>query len=189
MVESRYMAFVSICLLWGIGILPAQAGLPYDKGQKLVYAAVGSYDGVNDRKTMDMHHLGLGVAYYITDGLGLYGEVLAIAGRGKHEGSQADTEGLGGFFALRWHFIRQGRWSAYLNHGIGPIWFAKAFPPGGTKLNALTQYGVGVSAAVGNTSIINIGLRHSHVSNGKGGVDDNPSFDGRGIYLEFAKPF
>lgn len=180
---------ISICLLGAMFNPFAQAAMPYDKGQKLMFAAAGSYDGIDENKAVDIHHLSVGAAYYLTGGLGVYGEALAIVTRGMRDGTETDTEGIGAFFALRWHFIRTARWSLYLNHGIGPVWFIEEFPPGGTKLNALTQYSLGMSTRIGDSSILNLGLRHSHISNGKGMVAENPAFDGTGIYLEIAKPF
>jgi len=159
------------------------------KGKKITFISAGNYSGIEDSKDINISNLSFGKAYYVTDGLGLYGEVLAMATQGERDGIDADVEGIGAFFALRWHFIRMKNWSLFLNHGIGPLLFFEEFPPGGTKLNGLTQYGVGMKIRISNSKFINLGVRHIHISNGKGFVDDNPSYDGHGAYLELAQHF
>ena len=176
-------------LVGGVFMSNTHAALPYAKGDKATFVSLGNYKGIDENSEIEISQLGVGRAYYLTDGLGLYGEVLALATRGDREGENAEVGGLGGFFALRWHFLRKARWSLYLNQGVGPLLFFKEFPPGGTKVNALTQYGVGMSAQVRDVFIVNLGVRHVHISNGKGMVADNPSYDGRGFYVEISRPF
>ncbi len=161
----------------------------YVKGEKSTFISVGRYTGIDDSKEINISHVGFGKTYYVTDGLGLNGEILAIVSRGERDGVDADTEGIGAFFALRWHFLRAKSWSLFLNHGIGPVLFVEEFPPGGTKLNGLIQYSLGMSAHLGNSMLLTLGARHVHISNGKGFVADNPSYDGHGAYFEIAKQF
>ena len=163
--------------------------LLYAKGEKITYLSAARYEGITDNKEIDTTTVSLGRAYYLTDGLGLYGELLALAARGERSNIDANAEGVGAFFALRWHFIRSRHWGLFMNHGIGPVLFLDEFPPGGTKLNGLIQYGLGMSVRIHKSRLFHLGIRHSHISNGKGMVDKNPTFDGRGIYFEMTQPF
>ncbi|NOX42469.1 MAG: hypothetical protein GXP19_01860 [Gammaproteobacteria bacterium] len=148
-----------------------------------IYTYAGAYSGTDDRKGIDIKNISVGASYYMTDGLGLYAELMVLTSRGKLNGLDADTEGLGGFFALRWHFLRSNNWSAFFNHGIGWVTFNDDFPPGGTTLNALLQYGFGMTARVNQSIKLQFGVRAIYISNGRGLVDDNPSYDGQGVYL------
>ena len=190
------IALCSIGLSAVIHAAPEQAAvassstsLLYPKGYKHTFISIGAYTGIDENKAVDIKNISYGRGYYLTDGLGLYGEVLVMAARGERKTVDADNEGMGAFFSLRWHFIRFEHWSVFLNHGIGPVVFFEEFPPGGTKLNGLIQYGLGMSAHVGKSTTFQLGLRHIHISNGKGMVDDNPSYDGRGAYLAIEQQF
>ncbi len=167
----------------------SQTPLHYAKGEKSTYISVGRYTGIDDSKEINISNISFGKTYYVTDGLGLNGEILAMLPRGERVGVDADAEGIGAFFALRWHFLRTKNWSLFLNHGIGPVLFVEEFPPGGTKLNGLIQYSLGVNTRLGISTLLTLGIRHIHISNGKGFVDDNPSYDGHGAYFEIAKQF
>ncbi len=165
------------------------SSLLYVKGERSTFISVGRYTGIDDSKEINISHVSFGKTYYVTDGLGLNGEILAMVPQGERDGVDADAEGIGVFFSLRWHFLRAKSWSLFLNHGIGPVLFVEEFPPGGTKLNGLIQYGLGVSTRLGISTLLTLGARHIHISNGKGFVDDNPSYDGRGAFFEIAKQF
>jgi len=159
----------------------------YSKAEKNRFITVGRYSGIDENKAVDISNISLGKTYYVTDGIGLSGEILAILARGKRDTIDANAEGIGGFFALRWHFIRGDKWSLFLNQGIGPVLFMEEFPPGGTKLNALIQYSLGVSAQLREATVLQLGIRHIHISNGKGMVDNNPAYDGRGLYFDITQ--
>ena len=161
----------------------------HSKGEKTTFISLARFEGINENKEINVSNASIGAAYYVTDGLGLYGQLFATLVRGDRDNNSADAEGVGAFFALRWHFLRSKNWSLYMNHGIGPVLFLDDFPPGGTKLNALIQYGLGFSVRTGKSKLMQVGVRHSHISNGKGLVAENPSYDGHGLYVEVAHRF
>lgn len=184
---------LSVALLTAVPTATAQtsgqSNSLYAKGSKDSFFSIGSYGGIKDDRDTAIHAISYGMGYYLTDGLGIYGEALAIAPRGDVDGLDADSEGIGAFFSLRWHFVRTARWSLFLNHGIGPVYFLDEYPPGGTKLNNLMQYSVGMTTRVGDTTLLQLGIRHIHISNGKGFVDENPAYDGYGAFVGIGQVF
>lgn len=99
---------------------------------------------------------------------------------GEHAGASAST-------LLRWHALQGRGWSAFLEFGLGLLASDDDFPEGGTKWNGLRQTGVGVQFDLWRALRLTAGVRQQHVSNGKGLVQDNPSWEGQGAYvgLEF----
>ena len=60
------------------------------------------------------------------------------------------------------------------------------FPPAGTRLNGTPHFGLGLSARLRRETRLVAGLRQLHMSNGRGMVPENPSFDGLGAYVGLA---
>ena len=89
--------------------------------------------------------------------------------------------GLSPFFS--WNLINSQKWRLSYSNGVGPAYYIRAFPEGGTKFNFYTFYGIQIENKSPNISY-NLGLRNTHISNAAlAGNDKNPGFDGIGINL------
>lgn len=127
-----------------------------------------------------------GLVHYFRERLGFFSEAAALAPSGRRDGRVVDTVGLGFASGLRWHFRLRPRYGLYAEWGAGFMVATDAFPPQGTSWNGMSYFGAGVNAGAGDGLQILAGLRQMHVSNGKGLVPQNPSFDGLGGYLGLA---
>ena len=122
---------------------------------------------------------------YFYDGLAVILSLHATAFRGSRDDVSVDTEAVGGACMLRWHFVNQSRFSIYLDYGYGILMAHESFPPAGTKFNFSRQYGLGLTVKIRDWVHGVFGFRQLHISNGKGIVPNNPSFDGAGGYIGY----
>jgi len=126
---------------------------------------------------------------FVRQGLSLGGEfgVHAINGGSTAQGDSGNTSGLSTSGLLRWHPIQGRGWNAFLEIGLGLLATDDAFPAGGTRLNGIRRTGLGVEVELTRRLRLSAGVHQAHVSNGKGLVEDNPSWEGQGAYvgLEF----
>ncbi len=82
-----------------------------------------------------------------------------------------------------------GRVRPYAELGIGTVFSAQEFPPGGTFWNFTQRWGIGIEVGNPVTTRLRVAFYRTHISNGKGfGHPRNPSFDGRGVLVSFALP-
>ncbi|MBI2061958.1 MAG: acyloxyacyl hydrolase [Nitrospirae bacterium] len=95
------------------------------------------------------------------------------------------TAGLGGNIFTRWQLPIGEKWTPFLETGIGMIFTADVFPPGGTKVNFTPLYGVGFLFRRFDDAYFFGSLRHLHISNGAliAGDSRNPGFDSLGATL------
>jgi len=164
--------------------LPARAVFEVGDLQPIVTA--GRVLGSDDNEEVDISELRLERGHYFRDRLGLYGELSLYKPTGQRDGRSVDTVGLGLAFALRWHFLRQPGFSLYTDWGIGVMVGVDPFPPAGTRYNGTPHFGLGLSVRLRGDIQLLAGLRRLHISNGKGFVPENPSFDGLGAYVGVA---
>lgn len=67
------------------------------------------------------------------------------------------------------------------------MFYDRDFPSGGSRVNGMLQAGPSLSLALGQGRQLTAGLRWTHISNGQGLGAHNPSFDGRGVHLQFQR--
>lgn len=103
---------------------------------------------------------------------------------GERAGQSVNTEGIGASFHLRWHYLSFPSWSSYIEYGAGFMLTTENFPPDGTWYNFLTSYGGGFDVHIRDNLHLLLGVRNVHLSNGKGMVRDNPTFEGFGGYIQ-----
>jgi Lipid A 3-O-deacylase (PagL) len=65
--------------------------------------------------------------------------------------------------------------------------YDRRFPNGGSRYNGMLQAGPSVSVALGNGRSLTAGVRWTHISNGQGLGAHNPSFDGRGLFVQYQR--
>ena len=161
----------------------------YSRGSWVGTATAGLVDSLDQDRDIQIYDGRFAAGYYFRDGLAVVGELYAAAIDGSRrledtdEMRQVSSTGLGGALLLRWHFLNRQRWSSFLDLGWGLLLTDDEFPPGGTELNGTRQYGLGLTYRVSDRLHLTFGARQLHVSNGRGIVDDNPSYDGIGTYL------
>lgn len=149
-------------------------------------ATFGALPGNGDNGDVDIGFLGLEVTHYFREGLGFVSQAGLLRPRGRRDGRSADTGAAAATFGLRWHVHRGHGHSLFLEWGSGGLLALHPFPPGGTRLNAASHFGAGIDVALPRGLGLRAGIRQMHVSNGKGMVAENPSFDGLGGYAGVA---
>lgn len=159
----------------------------YLRGQWLASAVVGQFDPLDSDRDIELRETRVGVGYYFLDRLAVIGEAHILDARGQtlladgpHDGS---ASGLGVALLLRWHFLARHRWTAFVDLGWGLVATDEAFPAGGTEVNGTSQYGLGLTFRANDHFDLLVSARQLHLSNGRGLVDDNPSYDGTGFQL------
>ena len=161
----------------------------FTRGSWVGTATVGRFDPLDQDRDIGIYDGRLGVGYYFRDALAIVGELHAGAFDGSRrleetgELRQVSSAGLGGALLIRWHFLQRERWSSFFDLGWGLLLTDDEFPPGGTELNGTRQYGLGLTYQTGDRFHLVFGARQLHISNGRGFVEDNPSYDGVGAYF------
>ncbi|MDH3891161.1 MAG: acyloxyacyl hydrolase [candidate division Zixibacteria bacterium] len=178
---------LSLVALVGIAISSAgPVSAAFDEGDTQPTITIGSVPGNGDNDDVRARELRAGIGHYFRDRLSLCGELSLYRPTGYRDGVSAKTIGLGLSFAVRWHFVRRPSFSFFTDWGVGFMVGSKSFPPGGTKYNATPNFGLGISTEFVLGWRILMGLRQLHMSNGKGLVANNPSFDGLGGFIGLA---
>ncbi len=125
-------------------------------------------------------------SYYLFDGFALAGNIYGMYPHGfRFNGSDEyevrNTFGLGISGMLRWEFVQLFGHNLYWEAGFGLLATNKEFPPLGTRLNFTQRYGFGTNIPINKKIILTLGVRHMHISNGKGFTSENPQYNGNGV--------
>jgi hypothetical protein len=85
---------------------------------------------------------------------------------------------------LRIFLLRKKTWNISYECGFGLCYNDRDFPPGGTKLNFGSVFGLGAMVRLKDGIFWNLGYRHRHISNAGiiAGDDHNPGYDSNGVY-------
>ncbi|MFC1851269.1 acyloxyacyl hydrolase [candidate division CSSED10-310 bacterium] len=151
----------------------------------LSYTISGVYiAGHDENRDTTVTEALFGVGLPLGKRVGLYGDVHLAYFNGERENVEINAEGIGITFQLRWHFLKYKSWGTYLDYGPGFIVTTEKFPPGGTTYNFITQYGMGLDLTIRENVHLLLGFREQHLSNGKGIGEDNPTYDGAGMYAQ-----
>lgn len=101
--------------------------------------------------------------YYFGNGVGIVPQV-----RGLYVDTEfSDTIGGDFSLSLRWHFVRQEKWTAFMQGGAGVAYFDNRIPPPeATRFNWLLTVGGGVTYQFAANCQLMLGLDVLHYSNG-----------------------
>jgi hypothetical protein len=144
---------------------------------------IGSDD--NDAGTSgDLGIANIGAHWFVADGLsfGAFAEAIYA--------SQDPDDAFGGGAGLlaRWHFLREERFTLFLEGGCGFVVFDNETPPGGTHFSFTPRLGVGGTVRLSDTAQLEARVGWFHISNAQTG-DDNPGYDsvaiGAGVSFAF----
>lgn len=179
-------------LALGLALVLSQDPTPpqgLEEGTRVLTLQAGLLDSASgDEREILLWSGRLGLAHRFRERFALVGELdgAIIDGDPGQPLPDADTSGFGASVLLRWHALAGERWSLFFEHGLGLLATQADFPPGGTGFNGTRQVGAGLSFELVPGTSLTAGVRQQHVSNGRGLVDDNPSWDGYGVYLGLA---
>ncbi len=150
-----------------------------------------AYYGPEDKDNRDirMTVLNIGAERYVRKNLGIVADAYLASTTGHiiHSDNPAvlvsDSVGIGGSLGLKWHFLRGRHWSAFINGTAGLLFTDGKFPSGGTSWNFMGRTDLGFTYRLQNQWHLIASISRLHVSNGKGLVRENPSFNGEGGYI------
>lgn len=88
--------------------------------------------------------------------------------------------------SVRWMAFPERQWQPYFIYSTGLAVTPEPFPPGGTRLNFLHNYGVGFRGPFLVPDVVTrTELRFLHLSNGRGSGPDNPAIRAVGFSVGF----
>jgi hypothetical protein len=158
------------------------ASEPFSEGswQVVDYGGFGVAEAGQD----DLALLGIGGGYHVLDGLSVN---LELVGYVFDQGNRDPV--AGGFNLLsRWHCLRNGRFSVYVDGAVGAFYAEKTVPEGATRYNFTPQAGAGMTLRIGRSTHLMAGGRFLHFSNA--GLDENnPGSDLGVLYVGVALGF
>lgn len=95
--------------------------------------------------------------------------------------------GIGPTAAATLKLIDFGQTRLNLDVAGSAMLYDRPFPSGGSRYNGMIQAGPSVRTSLDHGRRLAAGVRWTHISNGQGLGAHNPSFDGRGIYLQYER--
>jgi len=104
---------------------------------------------------------------------------------------QDRARAAGGFnfnLLLRWHYMTEEKWTAFLEASGGIVITTDEVPAGGAGFNFIAQIGAGVSVDLGDDVRLLTGVRWHHLSNGRT-FDRNPGQDSVYGFVGLSMPF
>lgn len=125
----------------------------------------------------------IGLSRQVRDGFAIVGELGLSTFDEPH---RSPTLGADVSALLRWDAFHAGRWRGFVEFGFGLLLTDDEFPTGGTSLNGIRHVGAGLACEVDDDLQLVLSVRQQHASNGRGFVEDNPSWDGLGAFLGFS---
>lgn len=146
------------------------------------------YDSEDSATPIAIYQFNSETSYYLLNTLSLAGNLYAMYPHGfRFEGFDEhevrNTFGLGASLMLRCEFVQLFGQNLFAEAGIGFVTTSKDFPPLGTRWNFTQRYGFGMNIPINESLILIFGVRHMHISNGKGFVRENPQYNGNGVYF------
>jgi hypothetical protein len=153
------------------------------------YVALGAGVAYNG-KDADKNIFG-SYGYFIAKDVELFGEV----GGWQYSQEGKDSTGFNLSMVLRWHFIDHGKWTWFMDLGIGVLAATDPVPRrdgvDGTKFNFTPRAGGGFTRQLTDDGVrLEVGLRWAHVSNARiSGNNENPGRDSGMLYAGLIFPF
>jgi len=102
---------------------------------------------------------------------------------------ESSATGIGPNILAKVKLFKLERLSGAVDAGGAVILYDRDFPAGGSHYNFMWRIGPVFSYAVGRSSSLGISYRWMHVSNGEGVSPENPSYDAKGVGIQFAHLF
>ncbi len=181
----RKSSFILILISSFISIISSgETTSLFERNAVLFTSSVVHIPGFGGNRNVNVTEGRFGLGQYFRTGLGGYADFHLAHYDGERGGLDIDANGIAMTFQLRWHFINWQRWGALVNYGPGLLYTFEEFPPGGTNFNFMYQFGLGMNLALRDNMQAVVGVRDIHISNGKGPVDENPTFEGIGLYAQ-----
>jgi hypothetical protein len=133
------------------------------------------------------------VGYVVTDAHGpdwVRGnfQMLAEPALVRLEGDDGSANFVGGSAIARWAFVGTGRYRPYLEGGVGVLLGESRLPQTDCSVNFLLQAGPGVLVFLSDTTVLTVGYRFQHISNG-GACQFNTGINSSAIYLGVSRLF
>jgi hypothetical protein len=129
--------------------------------------------------------------YFIAKDVELFGELGAW--QYSQQGKDSTAFNLSG--VIRWHFYDEGKWTMFIDLGIGVMAATDPVPrvggSEGTKFNFTPRLGGGVTRQITDDGVrLELCLRWAHTSNARiSGANDNPGRDSMMLYAGLIFPF
>lgn len=166
-------------------LLPSAAATQEDGcGAPAVRVAAARWSGYETHaEDVSIRDVRAGYEVPLLPTVSLVGEAGVLLPEGRRGGAEVDATGGTAGVSLVWRPVCGRAGSLSFTHGYGVAYFDRAFPPGGSAWNGTLQFGVGGTLRVADGVALEGGVRHFHVSNGKGLVPQNPAFNGVGVHL------
>lgn len=129
----------------------------------------------------DEHSLGVidvGAHWFVADGVsvGAFIEGIVV------DGPLRDAWGFGAGIVARWHFIREDRFSVFLEGGAAFVGFSDDVPNGGTDYDFTPRAAIGATYAISDSARLVGKVGWFHVSNAQTGPD-NPGLDSLSVSI------
>ena len=128
---------------------------------------------------------GIGFSYFPIDDLSINVE---FDGMYFEQDMVQEAGGFNFNLLMRWHYMTEETWSAFVEASGGIVVTTDAVPAGGAGFNFIAQSGVGVSVDLGDDVRLLTGLRWHHLSNGRT-FDRNPGQDSIYAFVGLSMPF
>lgn len=96
---------------------------------------------------------------------------------GERDGRAVRAFGGGLVASLAWNFLPNGVLDPTLVFGWGGAFYTSPFPPGGTRWNGTSWFGLDLASPAAKGLSLVLSLRELHHSNGRGMVATNPAYD------------
>lgn len=100
---------------------------------------------------------------------------------------ESDGNGLGPLSSLKLDLLHGSKLSLSLDVSSGVVFYDEPFPAGGTHYNGMFRAGPTLTYSLDDKQSVAIGYRWMHLSNGRGEGSDNPSYEGNGIHVQYAR--
>ncbi|MFN9076391.1 MAG: acyloxyacyl hydrolase [bacterium] len=124
-----------------------------------------------------------GVHWFVADGVsfGAFVEGLVI------DAENDDSWGFGAGVVARWHFVREEKYSIFLEGGAGFAGFSDEVPSGGTNYDFTPRAALGMTYELGDGARLVGKVGWFHISNGQTGPN-NPGLDSVSVAIGLSFP-
>jgi hypothetical protein len=153
------------------------------------YVALGA--GLADNGEDVDENIFASYSYFIAKDVEFFGEV----GAWQYSQVGKDATGFNLSMVLRWHFFDRGKWTMFMDLGIGVLAATDPVPrrggTEGTQFNFTPRAGGGFTRELTDDGVrLEVGLRWAHVSNARlSGNNENPGRDSLMLYTGIIFPF
>ena len=158
---------------------------PTEDSRNIETTNLNAYIRIKKPKNVNLSILAGLTATYAT------GDITQLEGEFS-EGTLRETNykntavGIGPGILLDLRLWQGNKFSLHLDGSGSLIFYSEDFPAGGDRYNFMWRGGPVIRYDIGNGHDIGLGYLWMHVSNGKGLSADNPSYDAKGLGLQYS---